>query len=72
LRADHLERSVRPFASGGGDAPLADVARLAAAEQDCCRFFSFALTVDERGVALEVRAPDDALSLVEALFGAEA
>lgn len=54
------------------DVPLAEVARLAAAEQDCCRFFSFALTVDERGTALEVRAPDDALPVVEAVFGAAA
>ena len=54
------------------DVPLAEFVRLAAAEQGCCRFFSFALTVDERGTALEVRAPDDALSLVDALFGASA
>jgi MerR family copper efflux transcriptional regulator len=50
--------------------PIGDLARLARAEQDCCRFFSFALTVDARGVGLEVRAPDDALSIVDALFGA--
>ncbi len=54
------------------DVHLAEVARLAAAEQDCCRFFSFAITVDERGTALEVRAPDDARPLVEAVFGAAA
>ncbi len=41
--------------------PLGDLARLARAEQDCCQFFSFALTLDARGVGLEVRAPDDAL-----------
>jgi MerR family transcriptional regulator, copper efflux regulator len=50
--------------------PIADLARLARAEQDCCRFFSFALTLDARGVGLEVRAPDDARSIVHALFGA--
>jgi MerR family copper efflux transcriptional regulator len=54
------------------DVPLGEVARLAAAEHHCCRFFSFAITVDERGAALEVRAPDDALPIVEALFGAAA
>ena len=43
-------------------APLPEIARLAAAEQDCCRFFAFALTIDRRGLALEVRAPDDALA----------
>jgi hypothetical protein len=50
-------------------APLGDLTRLARAEQDCCQFFSFALTVDARGVGLEVRAPDDARSIVHALFG---
>jgi hypothetical protein len=43
-----------------------------AAEQSCCSFFSFALTVDDRGVALEVRAPQDAAELVTAVFGAPA
>jgi hypothetical protein len=46
-----------------------ELTRLAAAEQRCCPFFSFAITVDARGIALEVRAPDDATSVVEALFG---
>jgi DNA-binding transcriptional MerR regulator len=50
--------------------PLDRIAALAAAEHDCCRFFRFALTVDQRGVALEVRAPDDAADVVTALFGA--
>ncbi len=49
--------------------PLGDIAVLAGAEQDCCRFFSFVLTLDARGVGLEVRAPDDARSIVDALFG---
>ena len=53
-------------------APLEEFARLAGAEQDCCRFFSFALTVDQRGHGLEVRAPADALPVVHALFGAAA
>jgi MerR family copper efflux transcriptional regulator len=50
--------------------PIGELARVARAEQDCCRFFSFALTVDARGVGLEVRAPDDARGIVHALFGA--
>ncbi len=54
------------------DVPFTEVARLAAAEQECCRFFAFAVTLDERGTALEVRAPDDALPVVEALFGGAA
>jgi MerR family copper efflux transcriptional regulator len=53
-------------------APLAEVVRLVTAEQECCRFFSFNVTVDQRGFGVEVRAPDDALSVVHALFGAAA
>ena len=51
---------------------LDEVARLAVAEQECCRFLSFAITVDDRGIGLEVRAPGDALPIVESLFGARA
>lgn len=46
-----------------------ELAALVAAEQRCCAFFSFALTVDGRGVALEVRAPDAAADLTASLFG---
>jgi DNA-binding transcriptional MerR regulator len=49
--------------------PIGDLMRLVAAEQDCCQFFRFAITVDTRGVALEVRAPQDALEIVESMFG---
>ena len=51
--------------------PIVDLMRLVAAEQDCCQFFRFAITVDTRGVALEVRAPDDALGIVESMFGTQ-
>jgi hypothetical protein len=50
-------------------ADVAALAELVAAEQACCRFFAFALTVDQRGLGLEVRAPDEARELVDALFG---
>jgi MerR family transcriptional regulator, copper efflux regulator len=53
----------------GPDVDVAELARLTMAEQDCCRFFSFAITVDQRGIGLDVRAPDDALSIVHTLFG---
>jgi MerR family copper efflux transcriptional regulator len=43
--------------------PLGDLAALMAAEQSCCSFFAFALTVDSRGPALEVRGPAEALAL---------
>lgn len=46
-----------------------ELIRLVTAEQDCCQFFKFAITVDNRGTALEVRAPGDALPLVESIFG---
>jgi DNA-binding transcriptional MerR regulator len=52
--------------------PRADLMRLVAAEQDCCQFFRFAITVDTRGIALEVTAPADARLIVESLFGAPA
>ena len=45
------------------------LATLAAAEQQCCEFFSFALTLDERGIALEVGAPAEAADIVAVLFG---
>jgi hypothetical protein len=50
--------------------PTDELMRLVAAEQDCCQFFRFAITVDTRGIALEVTAPADARSIVESLFGA--
>ena len=52
--------------------PLGELVRLTAAEQSCCQFFHFAITVDPRGIALEVRAPADALDIVHSLFGVAA
>ncbi len=49
-------------------ADLAELARLVVAERECCSFFAFAITVDHRGVGLEVDAPDDAADLVAAVF----
>jgi MerR family transcriptional regulator, copper efflux regulator len=63
-----LEDGIRlEFAPGTS---VTEVARLAAAEQGCCRFFGFAVVIDDRGVALEVHAPDVAADVVTALFGA--
>jgi DNA-binding transcriptional MerR regulator len=53
----------------GSATPLGELIRLAAAEQNCCQFFNFAITVDARGIALEVRSPADALPIVHSLFG---
>jgi hypothetical protein len=49
---------------------VADVARLAAAEQDCCTFFTFTLQLTTGQVRLEVEAPEDASEVVAAMFGA--
>jgi MerR family copper efflux transcriptional regulator len=49
--------------------PHDELMALVAAEQDCCQFFEFAITVDRRGVALEVRAAAEAQPIVESLFG---
>jgi hypothetical protein len=53
-----------------GELPAGELMRLVAAEQACCQFLRFAITVDTRGIALEIRAASDARPLVEALFGA--
>lgn len=39
------------------------------AEQACCMFFRFVVTVDDRGAALEVTAPAAAPEIVHSLFG---
>ena len=49
-----------------------DLGRLIGAEQRCCAFFNFALTVDAGGIALEVRAPELAAEMITDLFGAAA
>jgi MerR family transcriptional regulator, copper efflux regulator len=56
----------------GPDADVTEIARLAAAEQSCCRFFRFALVIDNRGIALEIHAPPDGPPVLTALFGAAA
>jgi DNA-binding transcriptional MerR regulator len=69
-RREPLDDGVRvEFAS---NAPREELMRLVAAEQECCQFLRFAITVDTRGVALEVRGPQDAGSIIEGLFGAPA
>lgn len=54
----------------GDQIDVADLARLANAEQRCCSFFSFSIGIDRAGVTLDVTAPDDARDLVHAAFGA--
>lgn len=49
--------------------PVDELMRLVAAEQSCCQFLRFAITVDTRGIGLEVQSSTDARSVIEALFG---
>ena len=49
-----------------------EVARLVAAEQRCCAFLAFTITVDHIGVTLEVSAPEGAEAALESIFGAPA
>jgi len=65
-----LEDGIRLEFATGTD--VTEIARLAAAEQGCCRFFGFAVVIDAQGMALEVHAPPDAADVVTALFGAAA
>ena len=59
-------------ATFGPSTPLDELIRLVTAEQDCCQFFDFSITVDTRGLALEVRSPADALPILQSLFGVAA
>lgn len=52
-------------------APVGAIATLAAAEQECCAFFVFALRVDRDGVVLEVGAPPEAVSMLHGMFGGD-
>lgn len=45
------------------------LARLVDSEQSCCAFLAFSITLDRRGLALEVRAPADAQPALASLFG---
>ena len=47
---------------------IAELARVVALEQRCCGFFSFALTIDARGVSLEIDAPEAASEFVRDLL----
>jgi hypothetical protein len=49
---------------------IAHAARLAAQEQQCCRFFRFTIELSTNAVTLTVRAPAEARDLLDALFGA--
>jgi hypothetical protein len=69
-RREVIESGVRSVFTSA--VPTDELLRLVTAEQACCQFFRFAITVDTRGVALEVRVPADALPVVESIFGVAA
>lgn len=50
-------------------APLARVTQLAEAEQECCGFFTFTITIDTQGVTLEVTTPADGQKMLQHVFG---
>jgi MerR family transcriptional regulator, copper efflux regulator len=47
----------------------AAIAALAAAEQECCPFIDFDLHLDGQALQLEVRAPAEAVRVLDGLFG---
>jgi DNA-binding transcriptional MerR regulator len=51
---------------------LVDLAELVDAEQSCCSFFAFAIEVTTDRVWLEITGPEDAETLIAAVFGAAA
>jgi hypothetical protein len=51
---------------------VAGLARLVAAEQECCAFYTFAIVFTPDGIALEVHAPSGAEAMVKELFGSVA
>jgi DNA-binding transcriptional MerR regulator len=53
----------------GEPSSLGEVARLVAAEQRCCGFLSFTITVHAGKTALEVRAPEGGSEMVSSLLG---
>lgn len=52
------------------DTDIAAIATLVAAEQQCCQFFTFTITVGADEVALDVTGPPDAQPVITALVGA--
>jgi DNA-binding transcriptional MerR regulator len=65
VASEALDHGVRLRFDPGTD--VAALAELAAAEQDCCHFFTFAITIDDRGVTFDVTGPDDARPMIDAL-----
>jgi DNA-binding transcriptional MerR regulator len=54
------------------DVDVAALAQLAAAEQDCCSFFQFDISIGTDGITLDVTGPADSQQVIAAVFGAAA
>ena len=52
--------------------PIARLASLIEAEQSCCQFFTFTLTIGVDAITLDVSGPKGAEDIVHALVGASA
>lgn len=67
-RREPVDGGVRIGFDPAAGVGAAELARLAEAEHDCCGFLGFAVTVDERGLGLEVRTSEDGRAVLDALF----
>lgn len=50
-------------------APLPEITRLVQAEQGCCAFFTFTITVETTGITVDVTAPTDGQPMLDSIFG---
>ena len=50
---------------------LATLRRLVELEEQCCRFLAFAIAENETALSLTVTGPQEAISMVEDLFGSQ-
>jgi len=66
-RREDIEGGVRLRFDHGVDAT--QLVALAVAEQGCCRFFTFTVSIGPTGTILDVVAPDDARPAIDALVG---
>lgn len=56
----------------GRDVDVVALTRLAAAEQSCCSFFAFRITIGQGLVDLDVSGPDDSQAVIASVFGVAA
>jgi hypothetical protein len=66
-RRTEIDGGVRLQFADGVD--IAELAGLLQAEQECCRFFTFNLSMGPEGVALDMTGPAAARPIIDALVG---